>query len=93
MLAAALYAFSPTALAAAPSFLSDGLFTFLVAWVLFFTLRFLATGGIPHVLVAACLAAGAAHVRPINLYWMLPAAVLLLVARFRLGGASSESAS
>jgi len=79
LLAAGWFALNLTAIAAAPMLLSDTLFVFLVAWQVYFFLRFHFFPRILYLLLAVVLAALAALVRPINLLWLIPAIFLVLV--------------
>ncbi len=83
--AAALYALNPTSIAHAPMLLSDTLFAALTAWCMYFLLKTMPskadlqenTEKIPFTAFAVFFAVCAAYVRPVNLFWIFPAAVLI----------------
>ena len=80
-LAALLFALNPTAIAHAPMLLSDTFFTLIVAFVLFFFVSFAC--GVKkdpfYYFSAVFLAAVAALIRPINLFFFLPLIVAVLL--------------
>ena len=80
-LAALLFALNPTAIAHAPLLLSDTFFTLIVAFVLFFFVSF--AFGVKkdpfYYFSAVFLAAIAALIRPINLFFFVPLIVAMLL--------------
>ncbi len=70
--AAVLFALNPTAIAVAPMFISDTLFCFVLAFQIFFFLKFIRTRRLVFLLVSAAAAALALLVRPLNLFWIIP---------------------
>lgn len=79
-LAALLFAMNVTSIAAAPLYLSDSLFVFLVAWQLFFVARFHSERRSGDLLWAAALTGVAALTRTAGFLWIVPWAVLAAVA-------------
>ncbi len=77
--AAALFLFNPTGIANRPLFLTDTLFTFLVAWQLYFFIRFWKDRNGADFLISCAVAAVGMLVRPINLTWIFPALFILAV--------------
>ena len=79
LIAGALVALNPTAIGAAPLFLSDTLFAFLAAWQLVFFLRFWQRERLVDYWASVGLNALAALVRSAALPWLAPALFLILV--------------
>lgn len=77
-LAVLLFLFNITAIALSPMFLSDTLFTFILAVQLYFFIRFYYSRIFIYLLLVVALAAFGALVRPINQFWIFPCLVLIL---------------
>ena len=76
--ASLLLMFSPTEIAFAPMFLSEGLFVTMVSFELLFFLRFLRTHRNLPLFLTAGAGAAAALTRPLNVLWILPCAFVSL---------------
>ena len=72
LIAALLLMFSPTEIAFAPMFLSEGLFVTIVSLELLFFLRFVRTRKNGPLWFSAAAGAAAALTRPLNVLWILP---------------------
>ena len=76
--ASLLLMFSPTEIAFAPMFLSEGMFVTMVSLELLFFLRFLRTHRNLPLFLTAGAGAAAALTRPLNVLWILPCAFVSL---------------
>ncbi len=76
LIAAFLLMLSPTEIAFAPMFLSEGMFVTLVSLELLFFLRFVRTRKEEPLYLSAVVAAMAALTRPLNVLWILPCTVV-----------------
>ncbi|MFA7232111.1 MAG: glycosyltransferase family 39 protein [Victivallaceae bacterium] len=79
LIAAGLFALNITAIANSPMYLTDSLYTFLVAWQLYFWVLFYRRQKVLFCTVALALAAAGTLVRPIGLVWILPALFLICI--------------
>ena len=72
LIAALLLMFSPTEIAFAPMFLTEGMFVTVVSLELLFFLRFVRTRKNGQLRLSAAAGAAAALTRPLNVLWILP---------------------
>lgn len=79
LVAAMLFGFNITAIAISPLFLSDTLFVFLVAFQLYFFLRFHRKRIFFYLFISVAIAALATLVRPINQLWIFPCLFLVFI--------------
>lgn len=79
VIAAALFGLNITAVGAAPLILSDTLYTFFVAWQLYFFTLFFSTKKLHWCFVSVAIAALSVLVRPIAVAWIIPAVFLVLI--------------
>ncbi len=77
LIAAGLLALNPTAIANAPLFLTDTLFTLVIAFQLYWMLRFRRTKQTRFFFGVTILTAAGTLIRPIEIAWIFPALVLL----------------
>ncbi len=70
--AALLLMLSPTEIAFAPMFLSEGMFVTGVVLEILFTVRYVRRGGTGDLVLAAASGGAAALIRPLNILWILP---------------------
>ena len=78
-IASLLFCFSMTSIALSPLFLSDTLFTLLIAIQLYFFIRFYYKRIFLYLFISVAIAALATYVRPLNQLWIFPCIFLILI--------------
>lgn len=83
-LASLLFALNITSIAVGPMFLSDNLFTLLVALQIYFFFRYYFSKVSFYLLAAIAFASLGALVRPLNMLWIAPCVFLILIGHLPL---------
>jgi dolichol-phosphate mannosyltransferase len=81
LIAALLFSFNITSIASSPLFLSDTLFTFFIAFQLYFFMRFYYSKILLYLFISIIIAALAVYIRPINFLWIFVAIFLVCIIK------------
>ncbi len=81
LIAALLFSLNITSIASSPLFLTDTLFTFFIAFQLYFFIRFYYSKILLYLFISIIISALAVYIRPINFLWIFVAIFLVCILR------------